>query len=189
MNFTMTREWLERKLKEMDEAGVDEFANVGLPFSEAQLNGAVIAKMRCNGVAMTGSPKWPSVNVQLGAVYSNDPESENRAFSNATPSASVNINIDPGRPAAHAFELGSDYYVYFVKLGEQRVKYLRDGVSPMSCEIFLCHRDGSDPIPAQYDSKDCTLKFDLDGKPWHVGYGSPDLANMGYTHFYFPDNS
>ena len=189
MNFTMTREWLERKLKEMDEMGVDEFANVGLPFSEAQLNGAVVAKMRCNGVNLTGSPKWPSMNVQLGAVYSNDPKSENRSFSNATPSASVNMNIDPGRPAAHAFELGSDYYVYFVKLGEQRVKYLRDGVAPQNCDIVLCHRDGSNPLPAKFEAGNHTLRFEWEGQELQEGYGSPRLHDAGYTHFYFPDNS
>lgn len=187
MNFTITREWLQRKLKELDEAGIEEFADVGLPFSQAQLSGAVVAKMRCNAVQLTGGKRFPGMNIQLGAVYSNDPQSENRAFANATPSASVNMNIDPGRPAAHAFDLGSDYYVYFVKLGEQRIKYIRDSIAPTSCDVMICHRDGSNPVPAFYDAKDCTLKFTLDGKPWHVGYGSPDLAETGYTHFYFPE--
>lgn len=54
--------------------------------------------------------------VGLSAVYSNDPASENKAFSDATPSGQINISIAQGKPALDAFEMGKAYYVDFTSV-------------------------------------------------------------------------
>jgi len=71
----------------------------------------VRAKMRCNhvGAAAYGN----QTVIRLNAVYSTDPNSENKIFTDATPSADVQLNIDASKPAATAFEIGKEYYVDF----------------------------------------------------------------------------
>ncbi len=60
-------------------------------------------------------PCWgDQVVVNLSAVYSNDPNSENKAFTDATPSGEIKIWISDGKAAAEAFEMGKDYYVDFI---------------------------------------------------------------------------
>lgn len=54
-----------------------------------------------------------ATTVHLNAVYSSDPNSENKAFSDATPSGQINISIANDKPALEAFELGKSYYVDF----------------------------------------------------------------------------
>lgn len=73
----------------------------------------VRAKMVCNhvGAAAYGS----TTVVMLNAVYSDDPNSENKAFCDATPSAHIQLNIDADKPAAKAFEVGKQYYVDFTE--------------------------------------------------------------------------
>ncbi len=51
--------------------------------------------------------------VGLSAVYSSDPASENKAFTDATPSGQINIVIAAGKPALEAFPLGQHFYVDF----------------------------------------------------------------------------
>lgn len=72
----------------------------------------VRAKMSCN---MIEQYSGGGVKVRLGAVYSSDINSENRAFSDATPSGSVEMMIQGGRPAIKLFEPGADYYIDFTK--------------------------------------------------------------------------
>jgi hypothetical protein len=55
------------------------------------------------------------VAVYMLAVYSDVPGSENKAFTDATPSASVILNIHKDKPAAAFFEVGREYYVDFSK--------------------------------------------------------------------------
>lgn len=72
----------------------------------------VRAKMRCNHVG--AAPYGNQTVVMLNAVYSTDPNAENKAFTDATPSAMVQLNIDASKPAAQAFEVGKEYYVDFI---------------------------------------------------------------------------
>lgn len=51
--------------------------------------------------------------VKLNPVYSTDPNHENKSFADATPSGDITLQINKGRPAANAFELGKEYYVDF----------------------------------------------------------------------------
>jgi len=53
--------------------------------------------------------------VSMNAVYSNDPLSENKAFSDATPNGTVTLVIANGKAAASFFESGAEYYVDFTK--------------------------------------------------------------------------
>lgn len=75
----------------------------------------VRAKMQCHEVT-----QYPNggVRIKLGAVYSADPNSENRAFSDATPQGSVEMHIQGGKPAATAFKAGKHYYVDFTEAPE-----------------------------------------------------------------------
>jgi hypothetical protein len=70
----------------------------------------VRAKMQCHEVTQF---QGGGVRVRLGAVYSNDPNSENKAFSDATPQGSAEMHIQGGKPAAKMFEAGKHYYVDF----------------------------------------------------------------------------
>lgn len=75
----------------------------------------VRAKMLCNSVERTsyGKTHKDQVRVKMGVVYSSDPASENRAFSDATPTGNVDITIQGDKPAALMFEPGKHYYVDF----------------------------------------------------------------------------
>ena len=61
--------------------------------------------------------KYDSVEVRtvcMTPVFSNDPDSENRQFWEATPSGKLElgcVNLE----AAQAFELGQEYYIDFTK--------------------------------------------------------------------------
>jgi hypothetical protein len=50
--------------------------------------------------------------VKLSAVYSSDPDHENTAFWNATPSGTIDMFIT-NKTAFAGFELGKEYYVDF----------------------------------------------------------------------------
>lgn len=54
-----------------------------------------------------------TTTVGLSAVYSSDPASENKAFTDATPSGQISISISNDKPALEAFVMGEDYYVDF----------------------------------------------------------------------------
>lgn len=89
----------------------------------------VRAKMRVNSVTTLGSDaKKPQVQVQMGAVYSQDPRSENKSFAEYTPSASLTLNIDAGRPAADVFKHGQECYVDVTVVGVPERTYLKDNV-------------------------------------------------------------
>lgn len=67
----------------------------------------VRAKMRLHNI----NNSHGNVNLNFGAVYSDDPNSENKAFSDATPAASLNLNIQENKPAAGGWESGKCYYI------------------------------------------------------------------------------
>ncbi len=70
------------------------------------------AKMRCHYVERHSNPGWSYEIVKLSAVYSDDKNSENYSFSQATPSADISMCIS--NPAAFgAFELNKEYYLDF----------------------------------------------------------------------------
>jgi hypothetical protein len=54
-----------------------------------------------------------TTDVRLHCVYSDDPASENKAFSDATPARYLNLQIAKGKPAADQFEIAKSYYVDF----------------------------------------------------------------------------
>lgn len=70
----------------------------------------VRAKMKC-GNKITNADG--STSLTFYAVYSTDPDSENKAFSDATPTASVSMTIAKGKPAADFFVADEQYYVDF----------------------------------------------------------------------------
>ena len=113
----------------------------------------VRAKMKCTSITKTGDAKKPQVQVKLGAVYSNDPESENRSFANATPSGELSVNIDAGRPAAESFELGCEYYIDITPVGIPERTFLKDYYQVPHGKYILESRDKSKQIPAEYTSQ------------------------------------
>ena len=52
--------------------------------------------------------------VKLRAVYSDDPEHENKKFWDATPSGELEMHIT-NNDAAEFFELGAEYYLDFTR--------------------------------------------------------------------------
>lgn len=75
----------------------------------------VRAKMRCNAVMPNSDG---SVSVHLSAVYSTDPNHENKAFTDATPNAYLHMHIAKDKPAGEAFNTGQEYYVDFTPVGQ-----------------------------------------------------------------------
>ncbi len=70
----------------------------------------VRAKFVCNAKI----PNYGNTTtVHFNAVYSSDPNSENKAFSDATPSGSLVISIANDKPALGLFEQGKAYYLDF----------------------------------------------------------------------------
>jgi hypothetical protein len=73
--------------------------------------GTVRAKVRCS--SKTKNEGFDGTAFRFDAVYSNDPSSENKAFTDATPSLSLNMTISDGKPAADQFAEGKEYYLDF----------------------------------------------------------------------------
>ena len=73
---------------------------------------SVRAKVRCNSKSPASGP-GTATSLSFGAVFSDDPASENKAFSDATPSLSLSMSIADGKPAADQFEQGKEYYLDF----------------------------------------------------------------------------
>jgi hypothetical protein len=116
----------------------------------------VRAKMKVMSITKSGDAKKPYVQVKLGAVYSNDPQSENRSFANATPSGELSLNIDAGRPAATAFELQGEYYVDITPVGVPERFYLGDFLQIPGGALVLESRDKTKSQKAEYDpSRSC----------------------------------
>lgn len=130
MTFQVTKEWLYLRLQEFESRGLNpdrdslkvEVDSVSLPrglynpqgeVASREVVGTVRAKMACTELATYSGG---GVKVKLGAVYSNDPNSENRAFSDATPSGSCEMMIQGGRPAIKLFEAGAEYFLDFTKV-------------------------------------------------------------------------
>lgn len=141
----------------------------------------VVAKMKVNSITQTGDAKKPCVQVQLGAVYSNDPESENRSFASATPTASVNMTIDAGRPAAQAFHLAEEFFVTFESAGVPDRKYLTDGMPPDECDIVISNREGNAEQRAHF--KPNILSAVIANEKIEASWGFEKFISLGYTHW------
>jgi hypothetical protein len=76
------------------------------------------AKMLCTSVTDYGPS---NEQVTLQAVYSSDKNSENYAWSQASPSASVNISISNPGARGH-FRPGKEYFVDFFEAPAPEVK-------------------------------------------------------------------
>lgn len=73
----------------------------------------VRAKFSC--VSILEQPHDPElVNIQLSAVASADPNSENARYWKATPSGTITLGV-VNRSAVSAFEVGAEYYVDFTR--------------------------------------------------------------------------
>jgi hypothetical protein len=75
---------------------------------------AVRAKFACGA---TGTTSAGDTVVKMHAVYSTDPDGENRAFTDATPNGTFQITIAAGKPAAAFFEVGREYYLDITQAG------------------------------------------------------------------------
>jgi hypothetical protein len=73
--------------------------------------GTVRAKVRCS--SKTKNEGFDGTAFRFDAVYSSDPGSENKSFTDATPALSLNMTISDGKPAADQFEEGKEYYLDF----------------------------------------------------------------------------
>lgn len=69
---------------------------------------SIVCKMNVNSIKDVGS----SVRVEMGAVYSSRPDSENKSFSEATPSAFFSMDISKNAPASKAPWLKPGAQVY-----------------------------------------------------------------------------
>lgn len=149
----------------------------------------VLARMKCNSITRTGDPKHPQMSIQLGAVYSSDPESPNRSFAAATPSGSLTLSIDAGRPAASAFDLGGEYEIEIRALGVPERMYLCDGSPPYNATepygAFVCSRDGKLELSATYLQGKWTVA-NLEAEPVTEGHPFKKLMDAGFTHWRHP---
>lgn len=68
----------------------------------------VRAKFKCSSIT---SFDGGSKKVQMHAVYSKDPNNENKDFTDSSPSGSFEIGIAAGKPAGDLFEAGKEYYL------------------------------------------------------------------------------
>lgn len=78
----------------------------------------VRAKVVCNSVmpVVWDKEKGPAgVMVRFGGVYSDVPGSENKAFTDASPSIDFQIMIAADKPAASMFKQGQAYYADFTE--------------------------------------------------------------------------
>ncbi|HEX9711444.1 MAG TPA: hypothetical protein VGB52_02695 [Actinomycetota bacterium] len=67
-------------------------------------------KTRCKFQCYTRKDTDYGVMVDLHPVYSTDPESENKAFWDSTPSGHLQLTIS-NKPAAEIFVEGQEYYL------------------------------------------------------------------------------
>lgn len=62
-----------------------------------------------------------SIQLSMLPVYSSDPNSENKSFSDYTPSGKLDLSISSGTKAADYFEQGREYYVD-ITLAEEKTE-------------------------------------------------------------------
>lgn len=73
----------------------------------------VRAKFNCTGIMPTYGD---CTMVSLSAVYSTDPNDPNKVFTDATPSANIQILIKNDKPALQEFKISESYYVDFTSV-------------------------------------------------------------------------
>ena len=78
------------------------------------MSNTVRAKVLCTQI--TVDPDFGHSSLYFSAGCSNDPESENAAFTDATPHLTLAMTIASGKPAAQLFEQGQEYYLDFTRV-------------------------------------------------------------------------
>lgn len=151
----------------------------------------VRAKMRVNEVKLCGADaKKPQIAIQCGAVYSQDPHSENKSFAIYTPSASLTLNIDAGAPAAAVFKEshGKEIYVDVTVLEVPARTYLKDAVPAGEAKQVV--------MVETVDGTTCRAEFNRDhnAKPWTtfelgglVHRTQSEMLDAGWEYWRYPN--
>jgi hypothetical protein len=121
MKLNITRDWLMAKLAEMDAAGVDEFADAGVPepvmVCKLQLH-EITPKQHNACIDKDNKPTLPISIVKFGAVWEGSSEkqamSENAIFGHWTPTAFFNASI-ANEAVIDKLVPGKKYYVTFTE--------------------------------------------------------------------------
>lgn len=71
----------------------------------------VRAKFECDSIKNDRGGQ----DVKMSPVYSSEEGSENKKFTEATPSGSFDMRIDRDAPAFDSFEVGEEYYIDITK--------------------------------------------------------------------------
>ena len=116
----------------------------------------VRAKVLCTQI--TPNEVGGHSTLYFSAVYSGDPDSENAAFTDATPSLNLSMTIAPNKPAAQLFEQGQEYYLDFTRVAAV--------VDPRQTSI--------DDAQEQRDGQYATQAAEADG-----GYGNSATVDAG----------
>lgn len=112
---------------------------------------AVEARFQCNSVSVSGADsKFPMKQVQLGAIYTNDPESPNRSFARATPSGTLQLSIDPALPASEFFKHGHKYRITIEEIPFDPRTYIGDAYPVDGKPIIYVSRDGQQTARGQW---------------------------------------
>jgi len=164
---------------------------------------SIVAKFGVNSISDQGNV----VNFTLGAVYSSDPKSENKSFSDSTPSGYLNLGIDKSKPAVGFLEMGDVVYITIVKAEKNPWKYLQDSKPwPSDAVVELSYGDYADKLTVTVKevTKEMKKEFEAVGRraPYQIYnkedgteliLGKDSHGNEGadfgqYTHWrYHPD--
>lgn len=74
------------------------------------------AKFVVSEIVQNGYGTTPKLN----AVYSTDPNSENKVFTDHTPVGNISLTIQAGKDATTAFAIGDEFYVDFTKVDKDK---------------------------------------------------------------------
>jgi hypothetical protein len=77
----------------------------------------VRAKFRCSNIQTNNYGTSQSTVAHFTPVYSNDPNSENKVFGDATPNGRLEMHSTPERLSM--FQPGKDYYLDFTPADEE----------------------------------------------------------------------
>lgn len=150
----------------------------------------VRCKMLCNTLAQRSHGNGHvGIQIELGAVYSNDPQSENKSFADATPTASLKMDISPGRPAAAYFQIGKEYYVDIHEAPPQTRFYVKDKLPPFGApvKVQLENSDGTEYVNATWvcdPNKTHDGKFVLEtGEEFEWRYGADKMIAAGWSYW------
>lgn len=124
----ITREWLKAKLQQMEELGIEEdVLPMQIPANTMR------AKMSVSYIQRNRD----SISINAGCVYSSDPKTENKVFSDATPSGNLNLMIDASKPASRFLESGDVIYVDITIAERNPWNFLGNGLAPHDAKILV----------------------------------------------------